>query len=203
MFKNPTFKNPMFKGSVFKGMFRKPADEPLPGPGPSGVPVAEGGVAAASGCAPGSEIRYHADLVERLHGQHVVLQDLCGVVREHAVNDRFTDAHAALESFRRALMAHLMEENVKLYTYLSICLAQDPERREALQSMKGEMGRIGIRVLSFFQAYAGSGITRDNKHQFLAELGDIVAALAGRIEQEETSLFGMYAPPAACARKTA
>lgn len=150
---------------------------------------------ASSEFAPGTELRYHPDLIARFHGHHASLQKLFGAIKTHATNDEFAEAQKSLQAFRRALTSHLLEENIKLYTYLAKCLAADPGTKGLMASMKTEMGQIGNDVMHFVNEYTNAGLTPFNKHQFLKELDAIGVTLLDRIEREESSLYTLYMPP--------
>lgn len=147
--------------------------------------------------APGTEIGYHPDLVPRFQKTHQALQKLYASIKAQTEDDEFVDAQKSLDAFRKALTGHLLEENVKLYTYLARCLASDPASKGLMGSMKSEMGRIGTTVMAFIEEYTQSGITPFNKRQFLSGWDGIGAVLTDRIEREETSLYTMYMPPSA------
>ncbi len=145
--------------------------------------------------APGTEIGYHPDLIPRFQKTHETLKKLYDSVKSEVESDQFIAAQKSLDSFRKTLTGHLLEENIKLYTYLTKCLSADPDNKALMVSMKSEMGKIGTAVMAFITDYDASGITAFNKKQFLAGWGGIGETLADRIEREETSLYTMYMPP--------
>ncbi|HEX7342239.1 MAG TPA: hemerythrin domain-containing protein [Rhodanobacteraceae bacterium] len=157
------------------------------------------GMPLPASIAPGTEIQFHPDLIARFNGHHASLRKLLEIVRAHAMDNKFAEAQKSLQSFRNVLSAHLLEENVKLYTYMAKCLVGDPDSEGLITGMKAEMGRIGTGVMHFLNKYRDAGITPFNKAQFLGELDAIGATLAERMEREETSLYSMYMPPDALA----
>lgn len=176
------------------GLFRKKREtEPAPQPE---HPDVRGQVPATPvpNCAPGTEIRYHPDLIARFRGHHASLRKLFDATRNHAENDEFAAALKSLKSFRQVLTTHLLEENINLYTYLSKCLARDPDSKELITGMKSEMGQIGRSVMRFMQEYTNAGITPFNKKRFLDELTEMGKLFADRLEREETSLYTLYMP---------
>lgn len=184
---------------MFKNLFKKQAYEPLQqdSQAEQSAPAERPVTFVSTAVAPGTEIRYHPDLITRLQGHHIALLKLFGAVKTHAMNDEFADALKSMQSFRQALTTHLLEENVKLYTYLAKCLDADPDNRDLMMDMKSEMGKIGTVVMRFLNQYTNSGITPFNKKQFLEKLDEIGPALVDRIEREESSLYTMYMPPEA------
>lgn len=179
---------------------RKPGDSvavTMPGP-----QSAMDGVAATPSLvvlhyAPGTEIGYHPDLIARFQMTHQALQKLYASILAATEGNDFVAAQKSLDAFRKTLTGHLLEENVKLYTYLARCLAADPANKDLIGSMKSEMGQIGTTVMTFIKQYAASGITPFNKRQFLDGWGGIGVVLTDRIDREETSLYTMYLPPSA------
>ncbi|HEX7323990.1 MAG TPA: hemerythrin domain-containing protein [Rhodanobacteraceae bacterium] len=145
--------------------------------------------------APGTEIRFHPDLIQRFDGHHAALRKLFNAIQTEATRNDFAGAVASMQAFRRVLMTHLLEENVKLYTYLRKCLVNDTGSAELVRGMKTEMGEIGTRVMQFLNTYIASGITATTKSAFLADLATIGTALSDRLEREETALYTLYMPP--------
>lgn len=145
--------------------------------------------------APGTEITYHPDLIPRFKGHHASLLKLFKAIHTCASNDDFANAQKALRQFRNVLGEHLLEENIKLYTYIAKCVAEDAHSSELMSNMKAEMGETGTVVMRFVRHYGEYGIVADTKRKFLEELDVIGAALVDRIEREENSLYTMYLPP--------
>lgn len=154
-------------------------------------------LAATASVAPDSEVSYHADLIERFTGHHVALRKVFATLRGHTAADRFKEAEKSLQTFRHAFTGHLLEENVKLYTYLTKCLAADEGSLEVMLDMRAEMMRIGKSVMGFVGCYVAIGINADNKRRFLVELDAVGEVLVERMEREEDSLYTMYMPPEA------
>lgn len=150
---------------------------------------------SATDFAPGTEIAYHADLIGRFKMTHNALRKLFDAVKTQAADGQFADAQKSLEAFRKTLTGHLLEENIKLYTYLTMCLVSDADSKDLMASMKTEMGRIGGTVMAFVRDYSHSGISPANQQAFLEGWSEIGATLADRLEREETSLYSMYMPP--------
>lgn len=149
--------------------------------------------------APGTGIPYHPELMQEFAGHHASLRKLFAAITDSANRNDFSGTVATMEAFRRVLMTHLLEENLKLYTYLRKCLINDAASAQLVTGMKKEMGGIGTQVMDFLNAYIESGVTSANKEQFLASLAAIGTALADRLQREETSLYTLYMPPDAFA----
>lgn len=174
---------------MFKKLFGRAGKENLPARNTTEMPVTQ--------FAPGTEISYHPDLIKQFKAHHASLLKLFGTLTESVQKNDFVDAVKTLQTFRRVLSSHLLEENVKLYTYLSKCVAGDGNSSELITDMKAEMGEVGSIVMRFTRHYGEFGITSTNKLKFLEELEGIGAILMDRIQREEESLYTMYLPPAA------
>ena len=175
-------------GVMFEWLFRK---KPVPAPvhGPAVVSRVK------RNYAPDSKIAYHPDLIQRLENHHASLLKLFGLIKTQTEEGNLAGTHSSLQTFRQILTSHLLEENVKLYTYLTKCLCNDDDSKALMLSMKSQMGSIGSVVMRFLNGYINKGVTRDNKDQFLKELDEIGVALVQRIENEEKTLYTMYMPP--------
>lgn len=147
--------------------------------------------------APGTQIRYDSDLISRFHGHHGILVKLVGEVRSSALSGDFEKNKRFIRKFKLMLNEHLLEENLRLYTYLSHCLREDPDGSELMQDMRKEMGGIGREVTLFIRHYEEFGVDARNAEKFVEELDRIIAALADRIAREERSLYTLYMPPEA------
>ena len=147
--------------------------------------------------APGTQLRYDAGLITRFHGHHGILVDLISKVRSSALEGKYDQNIKYIRKFKLMLNEHLLEENLRLYTYLSHCLKDDMEGNDLMQEMRKEMGGIGRAVTHFIRHYEEFGVDARNVDKFVAELDGITAALADRIAREERSLYTLYMPPAA------
>ena len=151
--------------------------------------------APADETAPGTQIHYDASLIKRFEGHHKVLVDLIGKVRVSAAEGQYEETAKLVRKFKLMLNEHLLEENLRLYTYLTYCLRDDDEGSELMRDMRKEMGDIGRKVTRFIRHYEEHGIDARNAEKFIAELDVITEALGDRIAREERSLYTLYMPP--------
>ncbi len=151
--------------------------------------------AAPTETAPGTQIHYDADLITRFKGHHGVLVDLISKVRGNATAGNYEGTAKSVRKFKLMLNEHLLEENLRLYTYLSYCLKKDPEGSELMTDMRKEMAEIGRKVTRFIRHYEEHGVDSRNAAKFVEELDGIAEALADRIAREERSLYTLYMPP--------
>ena len=145
--------------------------------------------------APGTEIHYDIRLIAHFLDHHRALEGLITKIRDSAQASRFEDTAKYARKFRLLLNEHLLEENLRLYTYLSYCLKADPEGAELMRDMRQEMGDIGRKVANFIKHHSEFGVNAENKAKFLSELTQIVEALDERLAREERSLYTLYLPP--------
>lgn len=146
--------------------------------------------------APGTQLHYNAGLIPRFLGHHGILVDLIGKVRSSAIAGDYEHNAKYIRKFKLMLNEHLLEENLRLYTYLGHCLKDDTEGNELMQEMRKEMGSIGRAVSQFIRHYEEFGVDARNVNKFIEELDGITAALGDRIAREERSLYTLYMPPA-------
>lgn len=147
--------------------------------------------------APGTQIHYDAELIDRFKRHHGALVELITKVTTQVQTSRFDEAEKNFNKFRTLLNEHLLEENLRLYTYLSYCLKGDPEGSELMHDMRQEMAGLGRKVTHFIKHYQEFGINADNATVFLRDLAHVTEVLSDRIDREERSLYTMYMPPEA------
>jgi regulator of sigma D len=146
--------------------------------------------------APGTKIGFDPQLITRFKGHHVSLLKLFGQIKQAAETGNYPRTLEAISTFKNVLQQHLLEENIRFYTYLRICLQKDAENARIMNAMKSEMESIGRVVMQFISHYLQFGIDETNVKKFLTDLQGIGAALEDRIRREETSLYTLYLPPA-------
>lgn len=145
--------------------------------------------------APGTQLRYDVGLIDHFISHHRALVDLITKIKSSVQTSRFDDTTKFVHKFKLLLNEHLLEENLRLYTYLSHCLKGDPEGSELMHEMRQEMGDIGRKVSSFIKHYSEFGVDGQNAAKFLTELDQITSVLGDRVAREERSLYTMYLPP--------
>jgi len=145
--------------------------------------------------APGTKLGFDPQLIERFKGHHVVLLKLFGRIKQSAQAGDYPRTMETVATFKSALQQHLLEENIRFYTYLRVCLQKDPESARLMHAMKSEMEAIGRTVIRFISHYLEFGINEGNIKKFLSDVKDIGAALEDRITREESSLYTLYQPP--------
>lgn len=145
--------------------------------------------------APGTQLHYDSRLTERLRGHATALLELLARSGSAARSAKFDEAGKCLQGFRRMFNEHLLDKNLRLYTYLGCCLKADQENLETLREMRRETGEISRQAMRFLGHCDERGIDEDNLKSFLDELAQIEDLLSHRFKREERSLYPMYQPP--------
>jgi hypothetical protein len=123
------------------------------------------------------------------------LLKLFGQIKQSAEVRNYPRTLETISAFKNVLQQHLLEENIRFYTYLRVCLKNDAENARLMHAMKSEMEGIGRVVTQFIWHYLQFGIDDTNIKKFLTDLQGIGAALEDRIQREEASLYTLYLPP--------
>lgn len=146
-------------------------------------------------CAPGTQIAYAPELVQKLLGDH---QKLLGIFErvQAAVRDREISAlKASMGDFTSELNAHILLENIRLYVFLKHRLAGDPGQGAAVAKFRKEMGGIAVDVMDFVRHYQSIEFWTNRTWATLeADLGALGEVLGNRIADEEKSLYPLYQP---------
>ena len=151
--------------------------------------------------APGTQLHYDSELIARLRSHHRALLDLSARARETAQASKFDEMKKCMHKFRLLLNEHLLEKNLRLYTYLSCCLKDDPAGLELTRDMRRETNGISRKATLFIAHYTEAGINEENRTAFLEELAQLKGVLSDSFASEERSLYPMYRPPQAYADK--
>ncbi len=155
-------------------------------PAPESQPPAEH-------AAPGTNIRYHPELIGKLTDDHQLLLKLFGETSKAAAEGDVVAAAARLEEFRVALQSHLLTENIRLYVYLEHALAEDKQSHALIHDFRHEMDSIGRAVVNFLGKYRDLAAHPERAGEFSAELAGVGKVLVERIQREEATLYPLYA----------
>lgn len=158
------------------------------------APVATGHPTARE-FAPGTELPYDPNLIAGMKTDHAVLFSHFDAMLKAAYEHDLSETAKHLAKFRARLHDHLLKENLKLYTYLGICVGED--NKELVTDMRTEMSGIGKQVTRFLRQYTDAPVTTETVAVFLAEANNIRQALSERMAREEATLYTLYMPPSA------
>lgn len=181
----------MFLFDKLFGVFGKKdkGGEVMPAPVPV-VPVPR----AEEHVAPGTQIHYSPELIDRFKSDHQHLLGLFGAIKAAASDGDVATAATHLDAFRGALQGHLLTENVRLYVYLEHALAGDAQSHMLMHEFRHEMDEIGKAVVAFLGKYRDLASRPDLASEFGHELDGIGKVLVQRIQREEATLYPLYLP---------
>jgi len=174
----------MFK-RLFNLLFGQ-SEAPAATPAPPPVAVQEEPVA------PGTNIRFHPELIGKLTSDHQLLLSLFSETSNAAARGDVAAAAEWLEAFRAALQSHLLTENIRLYVYLEHLFADDPSSYSLIHEFRHEMDGIGKAVIKFLTKYEDLATHPEMADAFSRDLAAVGKVLAKRIGREEGTLFPLY-----------
>lgn len=144
--------------------------------------------------APGTQIRYHPDLVDQLMTDHQKLLGIYGEIQAAFQAGNYPLVSQKLDEFRSGLQGHLLTENVRLYIYLDRCLAGDETNSELIRGFRREMDAIAKVAMNFLKKYEAIGVDQDLAAAFAKDFATIGQVLTERIQKEEQVLYPLYMP---------
>ena len=118
-------------------------------------------------------------------------------VERHAHRCDAGDAVAfkqALQGFKALLVPHLLEEAIRLYTYLrqELKTRGDANSYQLVNGYKSEMKGIGDAAVHFVETYNTAANDAIDFEQVRASLHEIGHLLGDRIRREESELYPLY-----------
>ncbi len=152
------------------------------------------GFSASTAGATGSSPRYDPHLLLQLKQEHAALRKLYGQLCEAHATEDLPSLRSLLREFKMALNIHLLEENVKFYTYLQHKIPSGASDLDTVTSFWKEMQDIGKTVLDFVRRYDGDEFDVTTMVAFGRELEEVGPLLMTRLQREEDNLFGLYLP---------
>ena len=142
-----------------------------------------GNTSGGNDFAPGTQVSYDPNLITRFLGHHESLWKQYGAIAAGAAVPDYPAVMDSMQRFQRVLNEHLLEENLRLYTYLSKCLASDADSAALNNHMRQEMSDIGRAVTQFLRQYLASGVDDSNIVEFRSQLQEIGGSRAGMVLQ--------------------
>lgn len=144
--------------------------------------------------APGTEIRFNPNLIEKLTSDHQKLLGIFGEINAAFSAANYSLVKTKLQEFKRGFMDHILVENVSLYVYMKNSLDGDDMNMDLVKGFRSEMDEIGKVVRAFIMKYETIGVDEDLAASFGTDLSGIGEALVARIEREEGTLYPLYQP---------
>lgn len=144
--------------------------------------------------APGTEIRYHPELIDQLKSDHQALLGLYGEIKTAFDAGDYATVSQKLDALRSGLQGHLLTENVRLYIYLDRCLANDETNSDLIRGFRREMDGIAKVAMNFLKKYEAIGVDKELAGAFAKDFATIGQVLGARIQKEEQVLYPLYMP---------
>lgn len=141
-----------------------------------------------------SGIQHHSTLVEHLVGDHRLLLDSFGVLKKSAESSDARAFKQALQGFKALLVPHLLEEAMRLYTYMrqEFKTRGNADAYQLVNGYKSEMKGIGDAAVRFIETYSVIDDDAIDFQQVCASLQEIGHLLGDRIRREESELYPLY-----------
>ena len=141
-----------------------------------------------------SGIQHHSTLVSQLMSDHRQLLESFGVLKKTAEAGDAVAFKQALQGFKALLVPHLLEEAIRLYTYLrqELKTRGDANSYQLVNGYKSEMKGIGDAAVHFVETYNTAANDAIDFEQVRASLHEICHLLGDRIRREESELYPLY-----------
>lgn len=137
---------------------------------------------------------YQPELIDQLKHEHQRLLDLHAEIRSALELANYAAVIDKLSELRTTLQAHLLIENVGLYSYLEHKMAESSANTDVTRRFHREMDTIGIAAMEFISKYQSTGLSHELAPTFAREFALIERILNSRIEKEEIILYPLYLP---------
>ncbi len=136
--------------------------------------------------------QFDPQFIARLEEEHRGLVALFVAIKNANEAGDFPAVKKGLQDFQMALNMHLAVENARFYAYLRRMLDGNSPEIRTMNAFFDEMQEIGKVVTQFLRKYTLADFTAETRAAFSPELEAIGAALAGRIDREEQTLYRLY-----------
>jgi hypothetical protein len=177
--------------SLFK---KKPAQEVSAVPVPPAPVTNPTRTELPSSFSAASAIPYQGDLIGQLKDDHQAQLASFASIKQAYAEKQFTQLVEELDRFRAMVQAHLLVENVRLYSYLEQQMAVDPANHQLIKEFRHEMSGIGRDVMGFLGKYREMGNNPALVKTFGTDFEKIGQVLVDRIQREEKALYSLYLP---------
>ncbi|MFA5628214.1 MAG: hemerythrin domain-containing protein [Thiohalomonadaceae bacterium] len=147
------------------------------------------------GMAPGTEIRYHPELINELMADHKSMLTLQEQIKTTFARQDYASVTVKLTDFQGYLHDHLLKENVRLYAYLEACFLNDHAKHELIRRFRREMDGIAKTALNFLKKYSTMAGNPALNATFTKDFDDVWQLFETRLQREELILYPLYMPP--------
>ena len=133
---------------------------------------------------------YDKKLISNFHKDHQKLIEIIKKTHEAIEANNVKKSKKHLIKLRMAILEHFMEEDIKLYWYLTRYYKEDSGTLNTVEMFKSTIKDIQREVLSFLSKYSKEDAELDAefKEKFIA----IVKEFGTRIKTEESKLYTLY-----------
>lgn len=141
-----------------------------------------------------SGVQHHSTLVTQLVGDHRQLLESFGVLKKAAEARDVVAFKQALQGFKALLVPHVLEEAIRLYTYMrqEFKTRGDANNYQLVNGYKSEMKGIGDAAVHFVETYSAAADDAIDFQKVCASLHEIGHLLGDRIRREESELYPLY-----------
>ncbi|MBI3101894.1 MAG: hemerythrin domain-containing protein [Burkholderiales bacterium] len=139
-------------------------------------------------------VPHYSALVQGLVNDHRQLLQTFGELKKSADAEDPAAFKQALHDFKAQLVPHLLQEAIKLYTFLRQELKAQGNQQayQMVNGYKTEMGGIGDAAVRFVETYTATADADIDFAEVRDALGDIGRLLGDRIRREEAELYPLY-----------
>lgn len=135
---------------------------------------------------------YQKHLIDSFIEEHKVLLDGLDNARQFIARSKLDDFTRELKVFKGRFQTHVMAENVKLFLYLRLFLADNTVQRQYANEMRKSMKPIIDKVSAFFEQYGEGKLTSVATYACETELNQLRKLIRDRFEEEERRLYPLY-----------
>lgn len=139
-----------------------------------------------------SLIQYYPDLIQNLRDDHQKLIRQITMLNHLANTNKFKLIVTMLSYFKRSLLEHIHEENLKLYIFLQTKLPSASDEYMQMRKLRKDMNNILIQVVDFLQIYKSVDQKKMLQETFISDLNKVTNLLSKRVHQEEVFLYTVY-----------
>lgn len=145
--------------------------------------------------APNTGIRYKEDLINKYKSEHQELLSLYGMINDLYKAGSYAEASKKLSEMRKALPAHILDEELNFYIYLTHCYHSEKDTQDIMMKQKKEVKVIGLSAIDFLKKYSDMGVNISDDPDFENEFAALGQTLTKRIIMEENELYPLYCAP--------
>lgn len=142
---------------------------------------------------PQAQISYSEHLITDLKQEHQDLLRMYIAIQNLVESQNYQQAVDELIKFKEAFSRHLMQENVKFYSYFDHHFSTQSFEHQTIKSYRKEMNQIALAVIQFLKKWTqAEALDQQSSVKFLEEYTGIASALSQRIADEEKELYVLY-----------